>query len=161
SAPCAVSPAGDRVAIRDQAGVVRLYELPSGREITSRPAPDAQALIFTAHGVAVVRSASLQLFGGSEGDFSVELPGRVGSDYTSAEVNRVIAVSPDGHRVVVDSPTLNRADVVDLRDRTVFVSVVRPAGDANYAFSPDGTTLHAAGMGGGRRLISWNLRRPL
>jgi WD40 repeat protein len=61
---------------------------------------------------------------------------------------------------VVDSPTLNRADVVDLRDRTVFVSVSRPPGVPSYAFSPDGSMLYASGLSGGRALISWVLRRP-
>jgi hypothetical protein len=62
--------------------------------------------------------------------------------------------------MVVDSPSLNRADVVDLRDRAVFVSVSRPPGDPSYAFSPDGSKLYAAGFSGGRALISWSLRRP-
>jgi hypothetical protein len=140
--------------------VVHLWDLDARREITSRPAPDAQDIVFTAHGVALVRSGSLQLFGGPEGDFSVEVPGRSASGFSNAPEGRGLAVSPDGHRVVVDSPTLNRADVVDLRDRAVFVSVSRPPGDPSYAFSPDGGKLYAAGLSGGRALISWSLRRP-
>jgi len=157
---CAISQEGDRVAIRDLQGVVHLWDLDARREITSRPAPDAQDIVFTAHGVALVRSGSLQLFGGPEGDFSVEVPGRSASGFGFVAAGRGVAVSPDGHRVVVDSPSLNRADVVDLRDRAVFVSVSRPPGDPSYAFSPDGSKLYAAGLSGGRALISWNLRRP-
>jgi WD40 repeat protein len=157
---CAISQEGDRLAIRDLQGVVHLWDLDARREITSRPAPDAQDIVFTAHGVALVRSGSLQLFGGREGDFSVEVPGRSASGFSNAPEGRGLAVSPDGHRVVVDSPTLNRADLVDLRDRAVFVSVSRPPGDPSYAFSPDGSKLYAAGLSGGRALISWNLRRP-
>ncbi|HET6984088.1 MAG TPA: WD40 repeat domain-containing protein, partial [Myxococcaceae bacterium] len=158
--PCAISQEGNRLAIRDLQGVVHLWDLDARREITSRPAPDAQDIIFTAHGVALVRSGSLQLFGGPEGDFSVEVPGRSASGFGNVPAGRGLAVSPDGHRVVVDSPSLNRADVVDLRDRAVFVSVSRPPGDPSYAFSPDGSKLYAAGFSGGRALISWNLRRP-
>jgi WD40 repeat protein len=159
-APCVVSPGGDRLAFKDQGGVVRLWDLEKARELTSRPAPDTQEIAFTGHGLALVRSGSLQLFGGTEGDFSMELPGRSASGFGVTSDGRGLAVSPDGHRVVVDSPTLNRADVVDLRDRTVFVSVSRPPGVPSYAFSPDGSTLYASGLSGGRALISWVLRRP-
>ncbi|HTS79435.1 MAG TPA: WD40 repeat domain-containing serine/threonine protein kinase [Myxococcaceae bacterium] len=157
---CAISQDGARMAVRDLQGLVRLWDLDARREITSRPAPDAQDIIFTAHGVALVRSESLQLFGGPEGDFSVELPGRSASGFANAPAGRGLVVSADGHRVVVDSPALNRADVVDLRDRSVFVSVSRPPGDPRYAFSSDGSRLYAAGFSAGRALISWNLRRP-
>jgi WD40 repeat protein/tRNA A-37 threonylcarbamoyl transferase component Bud32 len=159
-APCVISPGGERLAFKDQGGVVRLWDLERARELTSRPAPDAQEIAFTGHGVALVRSGSLQLFGGPEGDFSMELPGRSASGFGATSDGRGLAVSPDGHRVVVDSPTLNRADVVDLRDRTVFVSVSRPPGVPSYAFSPDGSKLYASGLSGGRALISWTLRRP-
>jgi serine/threonine protein kinase/WD40 repeat protein len=157
---CAISQDGARMAVRDLQGLVRLWDLDGRREVTSRPAPDAQDMVFTEHGVALVRSTSLQLFGGPEGDFSVEVPGLSASGFANVPAGRGLAVSPDGHRVVVDSPTLNRADVVDLRDRAVFVSVSRPPGDPSYAFSPDGSKLYAAGLSGGRTLISWNLRRP-
>jgi len=117
--------------------------------------------VFTAHGVGLVRGASLQLFGGPEGDYSVELPGRLVYGFASAPGRRSVTVSADGHRVVVDNPTLNRADVVDLRDRAVFVSLTRPPGEPSYAFSADGSKLYAAGLSGGRALISWNLRRAV
>jgi serine/threonine protein kinase/WD40 repeat protein len=158
--PCAISQDGNRLAVRDLQGTVRLWDLDARREITSRPAPDAQDIVFTAHGVALIRSGSLQLFGGPEGDFSVEVPGLTASGFAFVTAARGVAVSPDGHRVVVDSPTLNRADVVDLRDRAVFVSVSRPPGVPSYAFSKDGSKLWAAGLLGGRTLVSWNLRRP-
>ena len=159
--PCAVSEPGDRLAFRDLQGVVRLRDLDEGREITSRAAPDTQEIVFTAHGVALVRGASLQLFGGPEGDYSLEVPGRSVYGFAYAPGRRGVTVSADGHRVVVDNPTLNRADVVDLRDRVVFVSLTRPPGEPSYAFSPDGSKLYAAGLSGGRALIAWNLRRPV
>ncbi|HUM11931.1 MAG TPA: protein kinase, partial [Myxococcaceae bacterium] len=158
--PCAISPQEDRLAVRDQSGVVRLWDLVAGRELMTRPAPDTQEIAFTAHGVALVRSGAVQLFGGPGGDFSVELPGRTASGFSVSMQGRGLAVSPDGHRAVVDVPALNRADVVDLRDPAVFASVSRPPGDPNYVFSPDGSRLYAAGLAGGRALISWNLRRP-
>jgi serine/threonine protein kinase/WD40 repeat protein len=158
--PCAISPAGDRMAFRDRNGLVRLWDLETRQEITSRSAPDTQEIDFTGHGVALVRSGSLQLFGGAEGDFSIELSGRSTSGRAEPSEGRALAVSADGHRVVVDTPTLNRADLVDLRDRSAFVSVSRPAGVPSYTFSPDGSTLFAAGLSGGSTLISWKLRRP-
>ncbi|HZX40190.1 MAG TPA: protein kinase, partial [Myxococcaceae bacterium] len=51
--PCAISADGARLAIRDNEGLVRLWDLDGGRELTSRPAPDAQEIAFTAHGVAL------------------------------------------------------------------------------------------------------------
>ena len=159
--PCAVSEAEDRLAIRDLQGVVRLWDLDQGREISSRSAPDAQEIVFTAHGVALIRGDSLQLFGGPEGDYSIEIPGRSVYGFTSAPGRRGVVVSPDGNRVVIDNPTLNRADVVDVRDRAVFVSVTRPAGEPSYAFSPDGSKLYAAGLSDGRVLLEWNLRRAV
>jgi serine/threonine protein kinase/WD40 repeat protein len=159
SSVCTTSQDGDRLAVLDRTGLVRLFDLQNGGEIASRPAPDTQALAFTGHGVAVVRSASIQLFGGPDGDFSVEVPGRLGSGFETALGVGAVAVSPDGHRVAVDSPTLNRADLVDLRDRTVFVGLSRPPGAVSYAFSADGSALHAAV--GGRSLLSWILRRPM
>ncbi|HET9156057.1 MAG TPA: protein kinase, partial [Myxococcaceae bacterium] len=159
--PCAVSEHGDQLAIRDREGVVRLWDLHEEREITSRAAPDTEEIVFTAHGVALVRGASLQLFGGPEGDYSVEVPGRSVYGFASVPGGRGVTVSADGHRVVIDNPTLNRADVVDLRDRAVFVSLTRPPGEPSYAFSPDGSKLYAAGLSGGRVLTVWNLRRPV
>ncbi|HET6984496.1 MAG TPA: protein kinase [Myxococcaceae bacterium] len=159
--PCAVSEQGDRLAVRDRQGVVRLWDLDQQREITSRTAPDTEEILFTAHGVALVRGASLQVFGGLEGDFSVEVHGRAVYGFAAAPSRGSVTVSRDGHRVVVDNPTLNRAEVVDLRDRAVFVSVTRPPGQPNYAFSPDGSKLYAAGLSGGQALITWNLRRPV
>src|SRR4029453_12393736 len=94
--PCAISGDGTRLAIRDLQGLVHLWDLDARREITSRPAPDAQDIVFTAHGVALVRSGSLQLFGGSEGDFSVEVPGRSASGFAFVAAGRGVAVSPDG-----------------------------------------------------------------
>ena len=159
--PCAVSEHGDRLALRDREGVVRVWDLDEGREITSRAAPDTEEIVFTAHGVALVRGASLQLFGGPEGDYSVEIPGRSVYGFASVPGGRSVTVSADGHRVVIDNPTLNRADVVDLRDRAVFVSLTRPPGEPSYAFSPDGSKLYAAGLSGARALIAWHLRRPV
>ncbi|HUM12949.1 MAG TPA: protein kinase, partial [Myxococcaceae bacterium] len=159
--PCAISQAGGQMAFRDRQGMVRLWDLDARREVTTRPAPDARDMIFTGHGLALVRSGALQLLGGPDGDFSVEVPGLSASGFVAiAEAGRALAVSPDGHRVVVDIPNLGRAAVLDLRDRAVLVSVSRPPGDPSYAFAPDGGTLYAAGLGAGRALISWKLRRP-
>ena len=157
--PCAVSSEGNRMAIRDPKGVVHLWDLDQKREITSRAVPDTQEIVFTAHGVALVRVGSLQLFGGPDGDYSIDLPGRSVYGSVYAPGRRGVTVSADGHQVVVDDPTLDRADVLDLRDRAVFVSVTRPPGKPSYAFSADGSKLYAAGLADGRALFAWNLQR--
>src|SRR4030095_10896810 len=112
-----ISADGARLAIRDNEGLVRLWDLDGGRELTSRPAPDAQEIAFTAHGAARVRAGAVQLFGGREGDFSIELPGRSASGFPMGLFGRGLVVSPDGHRVVVDSPSLNAADRGDIGAR--------------------------------------------
>ncbi|HET6984767.1 MAG TPA: WD40 repeat domain-containing protein, partial [Myxococcaceae bacterium] len=64
---------------------------------------------------------------------------------------------PDGHRVVVARTGSSRADVVDLRTRSILGTVHHVAGWPRFAFSPDGRRVYAAGLRGESRLDAWDL----
>src|SRR5262249_37579267 len=113
---CAVSSEGDRLVFLDPTGTAHLWELEPAREIASRPAPDARQFLFTGHGVAIVRSGAVQLFGGPDGDLSIQLPAR-GAASPIPRTSRDGVVSPDGHLIALASVTSNQADVIDLQNR--------------------------------------------
>jgi len=147
---CAVAPDGAQVAALDAAGVVHLWDLNQGAEIASRSAPNATALLVTAHGVAVVRGRTLQVFGAGDGDFFVALPSR----------GDTAVASPDGHRLVIARQTSNQADIVDLRTRAVISSLSYASGAARFAFSPTGDRVLVAGILDGTVLSTWDLHTP-
>jgi len=147
---CAVSPEGDRVAALDAAGVVHVWDLNQGVEVASRSAPNATELVFTAHGVAVVRGRTVQVFGAGEGDFFLALPSRGGA----------AIASPDGHRLVIARQTSNQADIVDLRARAQVSSLSYASGAARFAFSPTGDRVLVAGILDGTQLSAWDLPTP-
>src|SRR5260370_42540641 len=113
-APCSVSGEGKRVAFQDSNGVVHIWDVSQRQELASRPIPDASDLIFTAHGLAVIRSRVIQVFGGPEGDFAVAIPRRGGSGMTRV-LGRGNNVSPDGHLIVTARLTSNQAAPGKLR----------------------------------------------
>jgi len=155
-APCVVSPDGQRAAFRDAAGVVHLWDLPEGREVARRDAPDASDLLFTTHGLAVVRARAIQVFGGSEGDFVVAIPGRGGNGLMHV-AGRANAVSPDGNLLVTNRLISNQADVVDLRTRTIVASLSYPPGTPKFTFSPASDQLLVAGPLHGSVVAGWDL----
>src|SRR5260370_3241608 len=65
NALCSVSDDGQRVAFQDSNKAVHLWDLARREELASRPIPDAVELIFTAHGLAVIRERAIEAFGGS------------------------------------------------------------------------------------------------
>jgi serine/threonine protein kinase/WD40 repeat protein len=154
---CVVSPDGQRIAFRDAAGVVHLWDLRERRELATRNAPDASKLLFTAHGLAVVRARAIQVFGGTEGDFVIAIPGRGGNGLMTVG-GRGIAVSPDGHLVVTSRLTSNQADVVDLRTRAIVTSFSYPPGTPKFTFSPASDQLLVAGLLHGSVVAGWDLR---
>jgi len=156
-APCAVSADGKQVAFRDSAGVVQLWDLERRAPIASRTVPDASDVMFTAHGVAVVRARSILVFGGPEGEFAVDIPGRGGNGIMPVR-GRGNAVSPDGHLIATARLTSNQADLVDLRTKSVVSSFSYAPGAPNFTFSPSGDRLIVSGLLHGSALAAWDIR---
>jgi len=156
---CTVSADGRRLAFLDATGFVHLWDLSERRELASLGAPDASQLLFTAHGLAILRARAIQVFGGTEGDFFVAIPGRGGNGLMRVE-GRGNAVSPDGHLLVTSRLTSNQADLVDLRIRAVVASFSFPPGVPNFTFSPSSDRLLVAGLLHGSVMASWDLRSP-
>src|SRR5262249_62088649 len=71
---CIGTDGGQQVAFDDSKGLVHLWNLADRREVAVRLAPGVREMIFTAHGVALVRPTVIQVFGGTDGDFVVEIP---------------------------------------------------------------------------------------
>ncbi len=154
---CSVSNDGQRVAFQDSKGLVHFWDLTRKEELASRPIPDASELIFTAHGVAAIRARAIQVFGGSEGDFAVAIPGRGGNGIMRVR-GRGNNVSPDGHLLVTARLTSNQADLVDLRTRTVVSSFSYSPGAPNFTFSPSSDRLIVSGLLHGSSLAAWDVR---
>jgi len=159
-ARCVVSADGVHVGFSDASGVVHLWNLRDRKEIARRDAPDASDLLFTSHGLAIVRARAIQVFGGSEGDFVVGIPGR-GGNGLMALAGRANAVSPDGNLVVTNRLTSNQADVVDLRRRAIVASLSYPAGIPAFTFSPASDQLLVAGLLHGSVVAGWDLHSPV
>ena len=155
---CSVSDDGQRVAFQDSNGVVHFWDLTRREELASRPIPDASDLVFTAHGLAVIRAGAVQVFGGLEGDFAVAIPGRGGSRLLHVRGSRTNAVSPDGHLLVTARLTSNQADLVDLRTRTVVSSFSFAPGAPNFTFSPSSDRLIVSGLLNGSSLAALDVR---
>jgi hypothetical protein len=153
---CAVSEDGHQVAFDDSRGFVHLWSLDEQKELGVRVASDVRDLLFTGHGLAVVRASTIDLFGGDEGDFSVEIPR--GSGTVTRPRTGAVVVARDGHRVILDRGGTNHADLVDLRSRSVLSSFSYVPGEPRFSFSEDGGRLFAAGLLGGSSLTAWELR---
>jgi serine/threonine protein kinase/WD40 repeat protein len=153
---CAVSEDGHRVAFDDSRGFVHVWSLDDDQEIGHRVASDVRDLLFTRHGVAVVRASTIDLFAGDEGDFSVEIP--QGSGTITRPFPGAVVAANDGHRLILDRGGTNHADLVDLESRTVLSSFSYAPGVARFAFSADGGRLFAVGLLGGSSLTAWELR---
>jgi serine/threonine protein kinase/WD40 repeat protein len=155
--PCVVSDDGRQAAFLEATGVVHLWDLVERKELGTRAAPDTSRLLFTAHGLAILRARAIQVFGGEEGDFSVAIPGR-GGNGLMAVGGRGNTVSPDGNLLVISRLTSNQADLVDLHRRTVVASFSFPPGIPSFAFSPAGDHLLVAGLLHRSVVAAWDLR---
>src|SRR5262249_37087314 len=138
---CSVSDDRQQIAFRDASGTVHLWDLATAREVATRPAPDAEQLLFTRHGLAIIRSRSVHLFGGPAAEFTTRLPGRWAAASTHPRAGRARAVPRDAHMPARATPASNEVELVDLRDRAVIASVSYPPGRPVLAFSPDGQRL--------------------
>ncbi|HET9157262.1 MAG TPA: WD40 repeat domain-containing protein, partial [Myxococcaceae bacterium] len=156
---CIVSDDGREVAFDDARGSVHLWNLVDRKELAARYAPDVREMIFTTHGLALVRPTVIHVFGGPEGDFLVDIPKGSGTPLRPRPGG--IAVSADGHRVVLDRASGHHADIVDLQSRTVVSSFSFLPGEPRLAFSSDGKQVLAAGLLGDSALGTWKIRSPV
>ncbi|HET6984518.1 MAG TPA: serine/threonine-protein kinase, partial [Myxococcaceae bacterium] len=70
---CAVSADGQQVAYVDQSGGVHLLAVADGRTLGEATGTVLRNLVFSGHGLVVVRQGSLDVLGGPEGSFSIAL----------------------------------------------------------------------------------------
>ena len=158
--PCAVSPDGQRAVYVDLSYDLHLVSLEDGREIARRKS----AFFFKAarfsrtHGLVVFRQGQLEVIGGPEGDFTIDLPDANVNGPTILPAWGGTAVSPDGHLVAFASRQgTTEATVVDLRSRSIRGVLHYAPGWPRLAFSPDGERIFASGMGNKSMLSGWRL----
>ena len=152
---CVVSDDGSQVAFDDGRGAVHLWSITDRRELAVRVAPDVRELLFTGHGLAIIRASSIDVFGGGEGDFSVDVPR--GSGTSTRRRPGAVALSRDGHRLVLDRGGVNYADSIDLRTRSLLSSFSYVRGEPRFAFSSDGGRVFVAGLLEGSSLMAWEI----
>jgi tRNA A-37 threonylcarbamoyl transferase component Bud32 len=154
---CAVSKDGQQVAYMDRVGELHLVSLDDGRELARRKFQPFQDLRFSRHGLIVFVRGRLDVLGGPEGDFSIELPEAKFGAF--ARVPRGgSAVSPDGELVAIASHEgAPHSVVVDLRSRSIRAVIHYASGWPRLAFSLDGKRIFAAGMNNASLLNGWLL----
>jgi len=154
---CVVSDDGRQVAYQDGSGMVQLLAVEDERKLASRPGAGLRDMLFSRHGLVLVKLGRLEVFGGPEGDFTIELPG---GGFGDSRVQIGPRVSPDGHLVAVPRLGSSRSDVVDLRSRSLRGTLTHAPGWARLAFSHDGQRVFAADLRNGATLSGWRLPPP-
>src|SRR5262249_27018110 len=96
---CAVSNDGQQVAYVDMSGGVHLVASATGRKLGERAGGGLRALLFSSHGLVIVRQGWLDVLGGPEGEFSIALPEPAFGAQIGAGSLGGAAVSEDGHLV--------------------------------------------------------------
>src|SRR5262249_26089088 len=124
-------------------------------KLGGRSGAGLRSMLFSQHGLVLVREGRLEVIAGPEGDFTVALPDAGFGDYSRRLGGE--AVSPDGHLVVVARLGSNRADVVDLRTRAIRGTLNYGPGWPRFAFSLDGRRVYGAGLMQGTSLDGWLL----
>ena len=154
---CVVSDDGLQVAYQDASEGLRLVALDDGRELARRKSEPFQGLRFSRHGLVVFRQGRLDVLGGRDGDFSIELPEAKFGTWARVSL-RGSAVSPDGELVAVAGREgATQSTVVDLRSRSIRAVLHYPSGWPRLAFSLDGQRIFAAGMNNGSVLSGWRV----
>jgi hypothetical protein len=156
---CAVSDDGHQVAYLGQRSyVLRLLSLEDGRELARRESEPVRGIRFSRHGLVVFRPNRLDVLGGGEGDFRIELPEAAFGSWSEWRLSVGSAVSPDGELVAVASQGgATQATVVDLRTRSTRGVVHYPPGLPRLSFSADGRRIFAAGVSNASVLNEWQL----
>jgi eukaryotic-like serine/threonine-protein kinase len=155
---CVVSDDGLQVAYQDATAGMRLVALDDGRELALRKFEPYQGLSFTRHGLVVFRQGRLEVLGGPDGDFSIELPGAKFGTWGGQVLWGGSAVSPDGELVAVAGHQgATESMVVDLRSRSIRAILHYAPGWPRLAFSLDGQRVFAAGLNNASVLTGWRL----
>jgi serine/threonine protein kinase len=155
---CVVSDDGRRVAYHHASGGMRLVALDDGRELARRKFESFQGLSFTRHGLVVFKQGRLEVLGGPDGDFSIELPEAKFGTWEAQVLWGGSAVSPDGELVAVAGRQgATQSMVVDLRSRSIRAVLHYPPGWPRLAFSLDGQRIFAAGVNNASVLSGWRL----
>ena len=158
---CVVSDDGLQVAYEDASEGLRLVSLDDGRELARRKFEPFQGLRFSRHGLVVFRQGRLDVLGGRDGDFSIELPEAKFGTWSRLQLQFVgggSAVSPDGELVAFAGRAgATQSIVVDLRSRSIRAVLHYPSGWPQLAFSLDGQRIFAAGMNNGSVLSGWRV----
>jgi len=155
---CEVSEDGRQLAYFDHVGKLHLLSLDDGRELAPIKFEPYRGFHFSRHGLVVVTQGRLDLIGGAEGNFSIELPEARYGISSQTPVLGGSAVSPDGELVAVaNREGATQATVVDLRSRSIRGILHYPPGWPRMAFSPDGQRIFAAGLNNGSVLSGWRL----
>ena len=155
---CTVSGDGRQLAYRDTGDRVHLLSLPEGQRLAERPGKGVRNLLFSRHGLILVRQGWIDSMGAPGGDFALALGEAAFTlDYPAAGGGS--ALSPDGEMLIVSRLGSSRADVVDLRTRSVRAVLHHTPGWPRLAFSLDGQRVVAAGLGRKSQLMEWRLPR--
>jgi len=136
-----------------------LRSVVDGRELARlRPEP-SRGLGFSRHGLVIFRQGRLDVVGGPEGDYRIELPeARFGGFGAQTPPIGGSAVSPDGELVAISSRDgATQAAVVDLGTRSIRGVIHYAPGWPRFAFSADGRKVFAAGMDNASVVIGWRL----
>src|SRR5262249_16887879 len=117
---CVVSSDGRQVAYVTRSFGLRLLSLEDGRELARRDPEPFRGIRFSHHGLIITRQDRIDVVGGPDGDFSIELPdARFGGRLDTPALGGS-AVSLDGDLVAVARRDgVTQASVVDLRTRSI------------------------------------------
>lgn len=157
---CAVSPDGLSAVYMDRSYDLRLVSLDDGRELARRSSDFFKAVRFSRRfGLVIFRQGQLEVIGGPEGNFTIDLPDSSYSrELYGGDPLSGAAVSPDGRLAAIASRRgTTEAMVVDLQSRSIRGVLHYAPGSPRFAFSPDGQRVFAAGMGNRSLLAAWRL----
>ena len=146
---------------RGQTNGLHLVSLDDGRELARREQENnviARRFSRT-HGLVVFGQGKLEVIGGPEGDFTIDLPDAGIRSRVVVDPLRGAAVSLDGRLVAFASSGTTKATVVDLESRSIrgILHYAPVWLRVRLAFSPDDERIFAAGMANRSMLSGWRL----